>query len=474
MEVICSILGSATSRFPAVRYTTNKIGSKEGELLALDNFPSHFSLKSSPSKVRSLFQEISLLSRSKKPQFHGVLSGRFQDHSPKDLLELSRKLMERMGYGKQPIIYVAHKDTESNHVHIVTTRVDREKGKLVPNYFEKWNAMRILKELLGKDIQKEIHSLLSYKFQDLSELKAVFQSKGYRLVESKKNPGELHVMQHARYHKFHKDTIVFSREENLKSTNEMHSLLESNKYRYSRKVFTTLAPYRTLKRDTESIFRQGTKVLQSELQYRLSKDHNCALHLTVQKKELQTLLINHTAREVLSEKQLPVLKDYFTLTSDTISRKTVEQLKQYGVSSAEEKTMLLTALENPEVKEHMVFYNPLPKNEQVLERIRRDAWAVSRGALVSQTKIFLEKANHFQFLHERFHHLGSLEVLLSKKEYQDFKASPKARQLQAQLQQEKKETSLEQIPAPSARKDIELVKEQSTGHATETKLKRGR
>ena len=57
------------------------------------------------------------------------------------------KLMEHMGYGKQPYFVYKHKDLERVHFHIVSTRIDRETGRKIKDNFEREKVKRFIQQL---------------------------------------------------------------------------------------------------------------------------------------------------------------------------------------------------------------------------------------------------------------------------------------------------------------------------------------
>ena len=60
--------------------------------------------------------------------------------------ELDR-LMEHLGYGKQPYLVYRHADIDRVHFHIVSTRIDKQSGKKIKNNFEKEKIQKFIKEL---------------------------------------------------------------------------------------------------------------------------------------------------------------------------------------------------------------------------------------------------------------------------------------------------------------------------------------
>ena len=57
------------------------------------------------------------------------------------------KLMEHLGYGKQPYFVYKHKDIERVHYHIVSTRIDCETGRKIKDNFEREKVKRFIQLL---------------------------------------------------------------------------------------------------------------------------------------------------------------------------------------------------------------------------------------------------------------------------------------------------------------------------------------
>lgn len=92
---------------------TKKIDQGAGELMKMKNFPTFINSESSQDSVRNYLKAISNNEKIKKPQFHMVISTKFQEHSKEDLTNIAENFMDDMGYGKQPYIVVFHNGTDS-------------------------------------------------------------------------------------------------------------------------------------------------------------------------------------------------------------------------------------------------------------------------------------------------------------------------------------------------------------------------
>ena len=100
--MIVKILSSASRDFHGVKYNDKKVHNEKGELMLMKNFPSFINESSSQEEVRDYFKAISENERTRKPQFHAVISTKYQKHSKEQLTEIADNFMQEMGYGQQP------------------------------------------------------------------------------------------------------------------------------------------------------------------------------------------------------------------------------------------------------------------------------------------------------------------------------------------------------------------------------------
>jgi hypothetical protein len=175
--------------FPGVGYNTNKVDRNKGELLKVANFGALQGLQQQrPEDYRRYLRMVSASNKTVKcPQFHVVISAKGKEYDKVELTAIAEKWLAAMGYGKQPYLVIFHKDTENNHVHLVTTRIDRN-GKKIPDSFERNRSLQHMNDILGVDpklkAQQDIESALAYQFGTKAQLMMILESQGYILKET--------------------------------------------------------------------------------------------------------------------------------------------------------------------------------------------------------------------------------------------------------------------------------------------------
>lgn len=185
--MIVKILSSSAS-FDGVNYNTDKIDNGKGELMRVKNFRALQGLMNlRPEDYKNYLKMVSATNKAlKKPQFHVAISAEGRSHDKHQLTDIATKWLEGMGYGDQPYLIVFHKDTENNHIHIVTTRINKQ-GKKIDHNFEKKRAVHHLNKILGIDekhnAQQDVAKALSYNFSTKAQFMMILECHGYKLTE---------------------------------------------------------------------------------------------------------------------------------------------------------------------------------------------------------------------------------------------------------------------------------------------------
>lgn len=181
-------------RFPAAGYNENKVLEGVADLLLARNvdeeFLNHLEILhairvNAGSEVERYMMEHSRTygnSKTRNKQFHVALSVKEHEMNKYELAEFAEEFMEKMGYGMQPYLVYFHHDTNNNHVHILSTRINRY-GIAISDSFDKMRMQRVSDEILGITPEKEKQRILSYSFQTEGQFLNVARSCGYNPKE---------------------------------------------------------------------------------------------------------------------------------------------------------------------------------------------------------------------------------------------------------------------------------------------------
>ena len=178
--MIVKILSSSAS-FSGVNYNTDKVEQGKGELVNVSNFGALQFLSSlRPSDYINYFKAVSSANkRVSKPQFHAVISAKGKSTLKEDLTRIAQDWLSKMGYGKNPYLLVFHNDTDNNHVHAVSTRIDKA-GKKISSAFEKLRSVRMLSQVLEQDdIKMLVASFYKYRFSTVAQFRLLLEVKGF-------------------------------------------------------------------------------------------------------------------------------------------------------------------------------------------------------------------------------------------------------------------------------------------------------
>ncbi len=227
---------SNTGSFGGVRYNTNKMDQQKGELMSIKNFgllqENAFDLK--PDEVKNYLKSWSASnSRVKDAQFHVTISCKGRENTKEELTQIAEKWLGKMGYDKNPYIVVFHSDTDNNHVHIVSSRIDKN-GKKINDSFEgdrgNRELQKIIKQSPGYTIIGDAPQIESYYFTTSPQLKLLYAQKGYNMREQ---DGVFNIYKTGELVKTYSDkeieTLINKKEKNEKRIKQLKAII--NKYK---------------------------------------------------------------------------------------------------------------------------------------------------------------------------------------------------------------------------------------------------
>ncbi len=191
--MIAAILHSSPT-FEAVDYNERKVAQGTASLQVMENFGHLQEDKDySPTPIRQFLIDYSHRNeRIQKPQLHVSFSCRGDEMNTEELIAFARKWLQEMGYAhpKQPLLIYRHNDTDNNHIHVITSRVNPQ-GKKIDHNHERVRSKAFVEKTLGVDTRTEmttaIENALSYKFSTLGQWQAIMEAAGY----STKQEGEV-------------------------------------------------------------------------------------------------------------------------------------------------------------------------------------------------------------------------------------------------------------------------------------------
>lgn len=174
--------------FPAVSYNTDKVDRNKGELMKVSGFDALKGFQNlRPEDYKHHLAMVSATNKHvRRPQFHVVISAEGKSYDKHQLTDLGVQWLAAMGYEKQPYLIIFHKDTANNHVHLVTTRIDRS-GKKISDGFEKIRAVAALNRIMDVGIEHnakaDLDIALAFRFATEAQFRMILESKGYVLRE---------------------------------------------------------------------------------------------------------------------------------------------------------------------------------------------------------------------------------------------------------------------------------------------------
>ena len=316
--MVAVILGNGKNNagFGGLSYSLNKEKIGKGQLMKMENFPTHLTKYSKDYELRNHLIMNCNINRNenrkpiKNPQLHAVISSDGTKNSKEELTEVAEKWLKEMGYGEQPYVIVNHNDSNNNHVHIVTSRVDISSGKKINDSNERYKSIDSLNRILGRTKQiKEQQKILDYNFKTLGQVKVVLDK--YKIPYSE-NEKEILAKWGAKNFTF-KNEDLDKTKENFKRKLQIKAILHNYKNKFDNNIFKI----------------SGSKIeyqsqLKEELKAKLGLE--IIFHTKDDKKPFGYSLIDHKTKEIFKGSEILKMKEFCNFTENRITKNYYEEL----------------------------------------------------------------------------------------------------------------------------------------------------
>ena len=181
--------------FPGARYNEMKVAAGVARLMAMENVSETlrhnvetlhcFGLDASAEVERYLKDRSQTYGNTKTTrfQFHVSASVKGRVMSPEELTDFARELMAGMGYARQPYFVYAHHDTDNNHVHILSTRIEPN-GFPISDHQDRRRLNECANRILATDIKKNLDRIFSYDYETQGQFANIVKTHGYKIEKS--------------------------------------------------------------------------------------------------------------------------------------------------------------------------------------------------------------------------------------------------------------------------------------------------
>lgn len=363
--------------------------------------------------------------KSAGSQFHAIVSTKYREHTKEELTRIGEMLMDKMGYKNQPYLIVFHNDTENNHIHIVSTRVNKETGKKINDSFEKLKSQRALTHIMEKaygfNAEQKLEELLKYQFSSKNQCKILLEKNGFKTVQ---RDGILSILKNGNSLKtIREEDLDISNEIDARRAKQLSAIIRKYKAVYANEVFKVLDD-RKEKGLFARMHKQKDKIkiaYESELQQKLKEKFG--IEITFHHKDGQTpfgyTLIDHKNGQVFKGSQVLKMKDVFEFTPYQIDKKLFESLQDFNITSDKEKDLLQQVF--PQIERFMLFENKQRKSLKEYNQIRDEVKNYLKGGDVQGVFMLQGKDGETYVFNHNHHHIEELESLVGSTFYNRYK-----------------------------------------------------
>lgn len=419
---------SASKSFSGVEYNDKKIEKGKGELMAMKNFPSFINKESDPRTVKDYLKTISKSNKVKKPQFHAVISTKFQEHSKEELTIIAEEFMQEMKYGQQPYILIFHNDTENNHIHIVSTRVDKKTGKKIDDSFERLKSQKALQKVMDKlypeqKLNEALEKLLNYKYSSLNQLKELLERNGFKLSKNSDDENRLDILKNGVIQKkLIGNQLSFNANEDKNKKSQIRAIIKKYSEIYSNTTFKVIDD-RKQKDLYEKDSNAEVKIeWESELQKKLRDMFGIDI-IFHHKGELTPFgytIIDNKSKSIFKGSEILKMNQVFEFTNEQIDKKNFESLKDFNIHNETQKKVLQewfnSRTSNP-IQEYMLFYNKKNKKDDTVQQVKGDILDLIKSGKELSDKIEIVSVNEKKYaIHTQLHQVWNIDGLLNVSE----------------------------------------------------------
>lgn len=188
--VVVKLKTNGNCKFPAAYYNEAKVREGLAELMCARNVDPlleqrlamlrRMGLNSGKALDRYMQEKSEKFenSNSKRWQFHVALSVKGTELDKNELNDLADRFMQSFGYGKQPYLVYFHHDTDNNHVHILSTNINRF-GCFINDSRDMDRMVHTMDKLLGITTEKQRERMFGFSFQTEGQFLNVARSCGF-------------------------------------------------------------------------------------------------------------------------------------------------------------------------------------------------------------------------------------------------------------------------------------------------------
>ena len=188
VKKLCMVSGGG---FPGAGYNERKVAEGVARLMAMENVDAAMRHKvellheagfDCAGEIEKYLKERSRTygnTKTTRFQFHIAASVKGQVMSADELTDFARQLMAEAGYGRQPYFVYYHHDTDNNHVHILSTRI-QPNGFPIPDHHDYARLNAAANRILSSDINRDIQRMFSYGYLTEGQFANIIRSHGYK------------------------------------------------------------------------------------------------------------------------------------------------------------------------------------------------------------------------------------------------------------------------------------------------------